>query len=97
LRISSLENVECALAEFALDDLYHHTLATEKLAAQLRSSPLYNSEQDEVFLQDKVARLWDMHRQWKKRLIVNDAPLKDIRACGAGSISPLPATIGFCK
>lgn len=77
LRISSLENVECALAEFALDDLYHHTLATEKLAAQLRSSPLYDPEQDEVFLQDKVARLWDMHRQWKKRLIVNDATLKE--------------------
>lgn len=77
LRISSLENVDCALAEFALDDLYHHTLSTEKLAAKLRSSPLYDPDGDEAFIQDKVDKLWDMHRQWKKRLIVNDATLKE--------------------
>ena len=50
-RIASPEATEWALAEFALDDLHHHTLHLEKFAQKLRSSSFYDSIIDEARIQ----------------------------------------------
>lgn len=72
-RIASPERTEWALAEFALDDLHHHTLSLEKLAIKLRSSPFYNVVADEARIKAGVDRLWDMHQRWKSREVVRQA------------------------
>lgn len=72
-RIASPEATEWALAEFALDDLHHHTLSLEKLAAKLRSSELYDVERDETRIQAGVKTLWEMHQHWRTREIVRKA------------------------
>jgi hypothetical protein len=72
-RITSPKNTEWALAEFALDDLYHHTMHLEQLAVKLRSSPLYDPILDEQIINEGVERLWQMHQHWKTRDIVRQA------------------------
>ena len=72
-RIASPESTEWALAEFALDDLHHHTLHLEKLSIQLRSSPSYDPIRDEEQLTQGVANLLAMHEHWKTREIVRQA------------------------
>lgn len=72
-RITSPESTEWALAEFALDDLYHHSMHLEKHAIKLRSSPLYNKLHDEEQIRLGVEKLWEMHANWKTRDIVRQA------------------------
>jgi hypothetical protein len=72
-RIASSEATEWALAEFALDDLHHHTLHLEKATQKLRSSPVYDSTMHEAMIATSVDELWDMHRQWKSREVVRKA------------------------
>ena len=72
-RIASPEAIEWALAEFALDDLHHHTLHLEKLALKIRVSPYYDPDSDERRIALAVEKLWTMHRAWKARDIVRQA------------------------
>jgi hypothetical protein len=72
-RISSPQSTEWALAEFALDDLHHHTLHLEKLAVKIRSSATYNPVLDEPRIASAVESLWTLHRAWKTRDIVRQA------------------------
>ena len=76
-RIASPESTEWALVEFALDDLHHHTLHLEKLAAKLRASPFYDPIIDEACIQIYVEKLWEMHRDWKSRETVRQAAKKE--------------------
>jgi hypothetical protein len=71
-RIASPEKTEWALAEFALDDLYHHTMHLEQFAIKTRSSPFYTPSDEEVIRQG-VEKLWDMHQHWKSREVVRQA------------------------
>ena len=72
-KIASPEATEWALAEFALDDLFHHSIHLEQLAAKLRSSPFYDQESHEAGIREGVENLWEMHRHWKTREIVRKA------------------------
>ena len=72
-RIASPKATEWALAEFALDDLHHHTLHLEKLALKIRASPYYDPDADERRIALGVEKLWSMHAAWKTREIVRQA------------------------
>jgi Fungal specific transcription factor domain len=72
-KIASLQATEWALAEFALDDLHHHTLHLQKLANEIRWNSTYRVEIDEPRIQIGVQKLWKMHQKWKTREIVKRA------------------------
>ena len=72
-RIASPEATKWALAEFALDDLHHHTLHLAQFAQKLRSSPFYDAIIDETRIAMSADKLWEIHRQWKSREIVRKA------------------------
>jgi len=72
-RIASPEATEWALAEFALDDLHHHTLSLQKQAYKIRTAKYYIPEVDEARIAKEVDKLWGMHHDWKAREIVRSA------------------------
>ena len=72
-RIASPQATEWALAEFALDDLYHHSLYLEKVAIKIRESPHYSEDFDEPRIAAECEKLWTMHQHWKSRQVVREA------------------------